>query len=65
MSTAILRKPEVRRVTGLSDATIRRLELAGKFPKRLQLSPMAVGWSEREVMAWIDERAAARDGQGA
>lgn len=65
MNTAIvLRKPEVVRRTGLSAATIRRLELAGKFPKRFTLSAQAVGWDEREVRAWIDERAASRDSQG-
>lgn len=59
-SASILRKPEVVRRTGLSAATIRRLELAGKFPQRLQLSAMAVGWDEREVVGWIEGRAAAR-----
>ena len=62
-SATIIRKPELTRRTGLSAATIRRLELAGKFPKRLQLSTMAVGWDEREVVAWIEGRAAARDAQ--
>jgi prophage regulatory protein len=56
----ILRKPEVVRLTGLSAATIRRLELAGKFPKRIQLSTQAVGWIGREVDGWVDDRAAAR-----
>jgi prophage regulatory protein len=60
-SATILRKPEVVRRTGLSAATIRRLEMAGKFPKRLLLSAQAVGWDERELAAWIDERAASRD----
>lgn len=59
----VLRKPEVTRRTGLSAATIRRLELAGKFPKRLLLSAQAVGWDEREVVAWIEARAAARESQ--
>lgn len=58
-STSILRKPEVVRRTGLSAATIRRLELAGKFPKRLLLSAQAVGWSEREVTDWIESRSRA------
>jgi len=60
----ILRKPEVVRRTGLSAATIRRLELAGKFPKRFTLSAQAVGWDEREVAAWIDERVSSRGSQG-
>ena len=43
----IIRKPEVLRRTGYSDTTIWREEKAGRFPQRVQLSPMAVGWYER------------------
>lgn len=52
----ILRRKNVRRVTGLSDTTIWRLEKAGKFPRRLQLTANTVGWSEREVRDWIESR---------
>lgn len=55
-----IRKPELREVTGLSDATIWRLEKAGKFPKRLQLGGNAVAWLQSEIMAWLRDRAAER-----
>jgi len=43
---------------------LRRLELAGKFPRSVKLGdgPQAkVAWIESEVDAWIDELAAKRD----
>jgi prophage regulatory protein len=54
----IIRKPEVRRRTGLSDTTIWRKEKGGEFPQRVQLSSdgMAVGWFEDEVDAFIHSR---------
>lgn len=43
----------------ISASTIRRLELAGKFPKRRQLSPRRVGWELAAVQAWADNRESA------
>jgi prophage regulatory protein len=40
--------------------TLWRLEKAGKFPKRVHISPGKVGWVEREIEAYIEERIAAR-----
>ena len=51
-----LRKRGVIERTGLSGATIYRLERAGDFPKRRQLSEGTVGWVESEVDLWIEER---------
>ena len=59
----IIRKPEVRQITGMSDSTIRRLEIEGRFPKRLRLGGSggsACGWLLSEVYAWLRQRAAAR-----
>ena len=59
----IIRKPETVRRAGYCDMHLRRLEAAGKFPKRFLLDPdggRAVGWLESEVEAWIETRAAAR-----
>jgi len=56
----VIRKPETRQITGMSDSTIRRLELEGRFPKRLRLGGSACGWLLSEVNAWLQERAAAR-----
>lgn len=52
----IIRKPEVERLTGYSGVQIWRLEGKGLFPRRVQLSPMAVGWFEDEVFEWIQSR---------
>jgi len=35
---------------------IGRLELAGQFPKRVQLGQCRVGWVYDEIASWIDER---------
>lgn len=37
-----------------------RLEAAGKFPRRLRLSPLRVAWVKQEVIDWIEQRAADR-----
>lgn len=56
----IIRKPEARQITGMSDSTIRRLEIEGQFPKRLRMGGSACGWLLSEVVAWLQQRAAAR-----
>jgi len=38
--------------TGLSASTLRRLELAGRFPKRVRLSANRVGWPQSKVNRW-------------
>lgn len=63
---SLIRLPEVLKKTGLSKSTIRRLTLAGQFPKQQKLLPDAskrnspVAWSLNEVQAWIEERKNAR-----
>jgi prophage regulatory protein len=54
----IIRKPEVRARTGLSDSGIWRLEKRGDFPARVLLSPggIAVGWYLQEVKNWCASR---------
>jgi prophage regulatory protein len=39
---------------------IARLERAGKFPKRVQISDARFGWPEREVYAYVRARIDAR-----
>lgn len=51
-----LREREVSLITGLSRSTRWRLERAGQFPKKRQLSPNAIGWLESEIRAWMAER---------
>lgn len=40
--------------TDISRVTAWRLERLGLFPRRLQLSPGAVGWDEGEVLDWVE-----------
>jgi prophage regulatory protein len=51
-----LRKPDVKRISNLSDATIRRLELEGKFPARRKIGKRAIGWLESEILEWLNTR---------
>jgi prophage regulatory protein len=39
---------------------VSRLVKEGRFPKHLNLAPQSIGWLEEEILAWIEERAAAR-----
>ncbi len=52
----ILRVPEVTEKVGLSRVSIWRLEAAGEFPQRRQITPKIVGWIEAEVNQWIASR---------
>ena len=56
----VLRKPEVFARISLSDATIWRMEKAGRFPKRIRLGGNSVGWIESEIKEWLEQRKAAR-----
>ena len=60
MDMRIIRKPELMSKIGLSDATIYRMEKAGRFPKRMQLGGNSVGWVESEVVDWVESRKAQR-----
>jgi prophage regulatory protein len=55
-----LRIRQVMQVTGLSRITIYRLELAGRFPKRRQLSEKSVAWLESDIASWAESRPVAR-----
>jgi prophage regulatory protein len=56
----IIRKSEMLARTGLSDATIWRLERQGTFPKRLRLGGNSCGWLESELDDWFRLKAEAR-----
>jgi len=51
-----LRSKEVVDKVGLSRVSIWRLEAAGDFPPRRQLTPKTVAWVEHEVLAWMEEK---------
>jgi prophage regulatory protein len=55
-SISILRRPAVEQRTGLSASSIDRLEAAGNFPVRMQISPGCVGWMSNELDEWIASR---------
>jgi prophage regulatory protein len=56
----ILRKPQVRTKTRLSNATIDDLERTDDFPRRFRLAGRAVGWLENEIDDWIIKQAGKR-----
>ena len=49
----LLRIGEVKKLTGLSGASLWRWERDGRFPKRLKLGNWSVAWRESEIQAWI------------
>jgi prophage regulatory protein len=55
-----LRIRQVMQLTGLSRMTIYRLELAGEFPKRRQLSKNSVAWLDTDITQWVESRPVSR-----
>lgn len=53
---ALLRLPVVCQTTGVSRATIYRLERDGLFPRRIVVSARCVAWKESEIQFWIESR---------
>jgi prophage regulatory protein len=45
----------------LSRVTIWRMENAGRFPRRVHVTPRCIGWREEEIDAYLTGRIAARD----
>ena len=45
----MLRMPDVVRLAGVSESTIKRRVQDGSFPKPMHLSPRCIGWPAREV----------------
>lgn len=56
MTDQILRKPDIERITGMTERHIRNLEARGEFPRRVKLGARAVGWRARQVEEWIASR---------
>jgi len=52
----IISPKDLPKETGLSRVTVWRLEKAGQFPPRIQLSPGRVGYRRSEVAAWLESR---------
>jgi predicted DNA-binding transcriptional regulator AlpA len=55
LAPAMLKRADgsLQAFTGLSYSTIFRMETAGRFPARRQLSPRRVGYLRSEVEAWL------------
>jgi|MudIll2142460700_1097286.scaffolds.fasta_scaffold56886_1 prophage regulatory protein len=54
---AIIRRPDVKSLTGLSYSTIYRRVAVGEFPAPVSLTgSRAVGWRLSEVLHWIAAR---------
>jgi predicted DNA-binding transcriptional regulator AlpA len=56
MQDRILDYKEVCRRTSLTEMTLHRMTLAGSFPAKRKIVGRRVGWSEKEVQAWIDAK---------
>lgn len=56
--TALIRRPQVERLTALSRSRIYDLIKQGEFPKPVQLGAMSVAWLEIEIHEWIAARIA-------
>lgn len=56
VSKRFFRVSDVVERVGLSKSTLRRLEMAGQFPRRKSLSRRSVAWLSSEIEAWIDAR---------
>ncbi len=54
-----VRLPVVLKLTGLSAATIYRLENDGQFPARKRLGKNSVAWLESDVLEWMYTRESA------
>ena len=57
----LLNRKQVSERTGLSFTTLKRLEAAGKFPGRRQITERRVAWLESDIDSFIAECVALRD----
>lgn len=51
-----LRLPDVILIVKLQKGAIHKLMRQGEFPQSFTLTGRSVAWSEREVLAWLNER---------
>ncbi|PKN20023.1 MAG: hypothetical protein CVU71_06585 [Deltaproteobacteria bacterium HGW-Deltaproteobacteria-6] len=56
IAAEIIRPAALPIITCLSKTTIWRLERIGKFPRRLRLSPGAVGYRRTDIESWLASR---------
>lgn len=60
LQNRLLRKPQVKELTGVSYSHMYQLIAEGKFPQPRKLVPggRASAWVESEIREWIEERIA-------
>ncbi len=56
MDKRIIRLRHVTELTGLSKSSIYLYISKGEFPKSISLGAKSVGWLEKDVIAWIDNK---------
>ena len=56
MDSKLITQKQVVDLVGVSRTTIWRLERAGKFPRRRQVSTKSVRWNQAEIEDWINSR---------
>jgi prophage regulatory protein len=63
----IISPSELSPMKGIKFCNPYRLELEarGKFPRRIRLGTRRYGYAEHELDAWLEKRAAQREGAGA
>ena len=57
----IIGSAELKSMVPYSNMHFWRMEKDGRFPKRIRLGANRVGWSLKEITAWIDAKKAERD----
>lgn len=57
---ALLRRPQVQAITGLSRSTLYDFISKGIFPCPVRLGLRSVAWKQSEVTAWINSRQSTR-----
>jgi len=58
----ILRKSQVKAMTGLPNSTMYKYISEGFFPKPIPLGVRSVGWLESEILGWIAAQIEKRSG---
>lgn len=53
---AIIRMPDVKRLTGLGRTSIYQMMADGIFPRSVTLGARAVGWIVGDIRMWLQEK---------
>lgn len=53
---ALLRRPDVERITGLSRSSIYAKMKTGEFPQSIPLTGRIVAWLQSEILEWVQSK---------